>query len=309
MSSRIEHICVCICTFKRPELLIRLLKGLEKQITENTFTFSVVIVDNDKLRSAEKTVKEIEKSALFPITYLCEPEQNIAIARNMALENSDGQFIAFIDDDEYPVPRWLWYLHSACVEHGVDGALGPVLPHFGESAPKWIREGNVFERRAFRTGTMVHWDYMRSGNVMFGKHVFENPTHRFRREYGRSGGEDGDFFRRVCENGVRFVWSQDAAVYEAVTPERCLVSYHLRRAIRIGGLNGEFARRVLFAGAKRLPKNAALLLGSLLAMPVSLFLKKHIRVRVLVKFVYEAGWTMGLLGHVFFRMRDEGNTD
>jgi hypothetical protein len=41
------HVCVCICTFRRPLLLKRLLEALEKQQTENAFTFSVVVADND----------------------------------------------------------------------------------------------------------------------------------------------------------------------------------------------------------------------------------------------------------------------
>ena len=55
---KLPHISVCICTYMRPELLQRLLDDLRKQDTAGQFTFSIVIADNDHLKSAEGTVAE-----------------------------------------------------------------------------------------------------------------------------------------------------------------------------------------------------------------------------------------------------------
>ena len=52
-----HHICICICTYKRPEYLLRLLKKLEKQKTEDLFDYSIVVVDNDSSESAKQIVK------------------------------------------------------------------------------------------------------------------------------------------------------------------------------------------------------------------------------------------------------------
>ena len=58
MSDLIQHICVCICTYKRPVLLRRLLEGLGDQDTSRLFTFSIVVVDNDRSESARGVVKD-----------------------------------------------------------------------------------------------------------------------------------------------------------------------------------------------------------------------------------------------------------
>jgi hypothetical protein len=50
--------------------------------------------------------------------------------RNKALLHAEGNFIAFIDDDEFPEDDWLCNLFKACMRFGVDGVLGPVNPHF-----------------------------------------------------------------------------------------------------------------------------------------------------------------------------------
>src|SRR5664280_1724691 len=51
-----KHISVCICTYKRPWLLKRLLGEIGKQETGGLFSYSIVVADNDALRSAEATV-------------------------------------------------------------------------------------------------------------------------------------------------------------------------------------------------------------------------------------------------------------
>jgi len=78
------------------------------------FTYSIVVVDNDRLRSAEEVVKEFTVASSIPIRYCVEPQQNIAMARNRAVSNASGDFIAFIDDDEFPQGRWLVTLFQAC---------------------------------------------------------------------------------------------------------------------------------------------------------------------------------------------------
>jgi len=52
MPAPIPHITVCICTFKRPELLGQILESVAKQETNGLFTYSVVISDNDRAESA-----------------------------------------------------------------------------------------------------------------------------------------------------------------------------------------------------------------------------------------------------------------
>ena len=106
MSQR-HHICVCICTYKRPELLKRLLSKLEEQETEGLFDYSILIVDNDSSGSARQIVKSYARQSKISINYYVEPDQSIALARNKAVANAKGEFVAFIDDDEAPTRRWL----------------------------------------------------------------------------------------------------------------------------------------------------------------------------------------------------------
>src|ERR1700674_74965 len=130
ITMRTNHISVCICTFKRSELLKQLLQRLDNQRTDELFTYSVVVADNDSAQSARQVVTSFSATSHVHVTYCCESQQNIALARNKAIEQAEGDFIAFIDDDEFPADDWLCTLLKAYAASGVDGVLGRVKPHF-----------------------------------------------------------------------------------------------------------------------------------------------------------------------------------
>ena len=56
-SSRpVPHISVCVCSYRRPRLLRRLLLKLNNQATDGLFTYSIVVADNDGERSGAPVV-------------------------------------------------------------------------------------------------------------------------------------------------------------------------------------------------------------------------------------------------------------
>jgi glycosyltransferase involved in cell wall biosynthesis len=224
---------VCICTFKRGEMLEHLLHKLERQRTDDLFTYDVVVADNDAARSAEPVVRAFVASSTLKVTYCCEPVANIALARNAALEHATGDFLAFIDDDEFPTEGWLYSLFRTREAHGAGGVLGPVLPHFRLAPPRWLSKGGFFDRPRYPTGRPLAWSEARSGNVLFTRDVLKDLDPPFRPQFATAG-EDLDFFRRAMENGFVFVWCDEAEVFEFVPPSRCTRRYLLRRAVLRG---------------------------------------------------------------------------
>src|SRR5438045_3146242 len=137
MSNSMKHIAVCICTYKRPEYLKRLLKELIGLETGDLFTYSIVVADNDQSESARAVVSDFAASSSIQLKYCMEPRQNIALARNKVIENASGDFIACIDDDEFPKQDWLLTSFKTCTQFDVAGVLGPVKRHFDDKPPEW----------------------------------------------------------------------------------------------------------------------------------------------------------------------------
>ena len=200
MPPKTNHISVCICTYKRPRFLKRLLEELGVQDSGGLFTYSIVVADNDLSESAKPVVDDFTAVSPIPVTYCVEPRQNIPLARNKAVENTTGDFVAFIDDDEFPSKRWLLTLFKACSEYEVDGVLGPVKRHFDEVPPKWVVEGKFYERPTYPTGFVIDWKKGRTGNVLLKSRIFSADAQPFKQEF--RGGEDQDFFQRMIEKGT-----------------------------------------------------------------------------------------------------------
>lgn len=286
-----HHITVCICTYKRPDLLKQLLTRLEKQQTDGLFDLAVVVVDNDQFRSAQQTVFEYARQSGICINYHVEPEQNIAMARNKAVENATGNFIAFIDDDEFPESQWLLNLYKAIQHYQCDGILGPVIPHFETEPPAWVIEGKFFERPTLPSGQVLTWKNTRTGNALLKKTLFKPGATWFDPAYG-SGGEDRDFFRRMIEAGHIFIWSNEAPVFETVMPIRWDKKILIKRAF----LRGKMA----LASAKSKPLGVifslvAVLIYSL-SLPIIYIFGQHIFMKYLIKACDHIGKIAAFLG-------------
>lgn len=234
-ANEIKHISVCVCTYKRPEFLKRLLLTLAAQEVSGLFTYSIVVVDNDRSRSAERVVHDFVASSNLKIKYCVEPQQNIALARNKAVDNSSGDFVAFIDDDEFPSKSWLLTLFRTFNEYKVDGVLGPVKPHFDEEPPKWIVKGKFYERPTYPTGFRIDRKKGRTGNVLMRRAIFEDGRQPFNPEF--LTGEDQEFFGRMIERGYVFIWCDEAVAYETVPPIRWKRAFMLKRALLSGAIS------------------------------------------------------------------------
>ena len=291
MEKNLRHISVCICTFRRPVLLKRLLTALEQQKTEAQFGYSVVVTDNDTEMSAKDVVTEFAAKSQIEVTYSTEPRQNIALARNKALEHAKGDFIAFIDDDEFPEPDWLLMMLRACEDYKVAGILGPVRPHFEEPPPGWIIKGGFCERPEHPTGRVMDWEECRTGNLLFRRSLLDGLGEPFKPEFG-TGGEDKDFFMRMTQQGHEFRWCNEGITYETVPPERWMRSYMLKRALLRGknilkhpsGQLGLLARSVVAA-----PIYA-------LMLPFTLCFGQHVFMKYCIKFCDHAGRLLAVCG-------------
>lgn len=299
-----EHISVCICTYRRPILLKRLLSKLLEQQTEDLFTYSVVVVDNDYNQSAKIVVECLTEHSKIHIDYQVEPKQNIALARNKAVDCAYGNYIAFIDDDEFPDTSWLLNLYRT-LSLSADGVLGPVKPHFDDDPPHWLIKAKFCERESHKTGSILSAKHTRTGNALLLMNIFEDKNNRFNPEFGRTGGEDIEFFYKLINEGKVFIWCEEAPVYEVVQPERWEKSFYIKKYLRMGGLTGEKYRTRLKGGFRYLFKVCLAFFLYLFFLPLSFLIGKHIYMKCITKVCYYIGCITGFLGHVIIRYREE----
>jgi len=290
MTENLPHISVCICTYKRPEYLQRLLVELADQDTGGLFTYAIVVAENDALRSAESVVDGFASTSGVPVVYCVEPRQGIALARNQAVRNAHGEFVAFIDDDEFPVKNWLLNLFKTLQEHKVDGVLGPVKPHFDTQTPQWVIEGGFYDRPMHPTGLVLDWQQCRTGNVLLKSDLLASQEQPFRPECLQ--GEDLDFFQRMTAKGHTFVWCNEAVAYEVVPPSRWKRSFLVRRAL----FRGVFSLRNHGLAPMRILQSVIAAPAYALALPVAFVLGQGRFMRYVFKLSYHVGRLLAVVG-------------
>lgn len=279
-----DHIAVCICTFRRNKMLECLLRKIAIQETEDLFEFSVVVVDNDPDGLARLIVMKVAEELGLDVRYGIETERTIPAARNHALKLSQGNYIAIIDDDEFPPKQWLITLYRAIQTFEVDGGLGPVHPFFSQRPPEWLIKGNFCERPVIRTGVLLHWTQTRTGNVLLKKEVFDKHHLRFNLLY-KTGGSDQEFFMRAMAAGCRFVAVEEAPVYENIPENRWKKSYYLRRAL-INGYNAHQYRKGKTSLLNRLVvilKSTIAFVVYTLALPLCMLVGTHLLIMCMEK--------------------------
>ena len=299
MSAVLPHISVCICTFKRGDMLEHLLRELEKQRTDGLFTYGVVVADNDVAESAAPVVRQFAGTSSLPVAYCVEAEPNIARARNLALAHASGEFVAFIDDDEFPVADWLLLMFQTRGECGADAVLGPVVPHFDAEPPRWLTKGRFFDRPRYPTGRRLAWTETRSGNVLIAREAVADLNPPFRPQFATAG-EDTDFFRRLAQGGRVFVWCDEAIAFEHVPSSRCTRRFLFRRA----ALRGSNAPKQRARRARNALKSLIAVPCYAVALPVLGLIGQHLFISYLAKILEHGSRLLAFAGMPLVTERD-----
>ncbi|KXG78337.1 hypothetical protein AN618_04030 [Fervidicola ferrireducens] len=295
------RVAVCITTYKRPNGLARLLSALNeiafRKIDPAIVDLEIIVVDNDPASSACTICETARFSGKWPLRYYVEPRRGISYARNAAVQLSQGaDYVAFIDDDEWPHQYWLDELLEVQRTYNSEVVLGPVLPYYDPTTPSWVIKGRFFERPRYPTGTSIK--YGRTGNALIKASVFEQ-IGLFDEKFALSGGEDTHFFMRLLQTGGKIIWADDAVVYEEVPKSRSNLHWILRRAYRVGNTLALCERELLKAPTTltfRIAKALVRIAFGVVLLPPSFLVGFHSLVKSLVYILQGMGQLSGVVG-------------
>jgi glycosyltransferase involved in cell wall biosynthesis len=230
-------VTIAIPTFRRPRGLERLLAALEK--LDTTANVSVLVADNDAGRGDGAAVCERLRTRGYrwPLEWIVVRERGIAQTRNALVEHvlakRGAEFVAMIDDDEWPQPQWLNVFLRAHAETGADVLYGAVLREFERKPGIWAAycPGVASTRIASGPFNIMPG----AGNVLLRRACLEDlPKPCFDPAFALTGGEDKDFFTRLKQQGCKFAGVDDAICTEFVPASRANLRWALKRAYRIG---------------------------------------------------------------------------
>ena len=243
--AKTASITIAISTYNRPKGLKNLLDELAilempKPITSTT----IVVADNSLDGNAELLVKETSTDFPWNIVYFHVPERGITFPRNRglmeALDNG-SDYLAYIDDDEVPHKKWIWYLFSALQETGAAVVSGGVIPVFQSKPSWWIEEGGFFEILDYPEKQPIN--YAHTSSVFIDTRVIKKLQLKFDNSFHLTGGEDTFFFKTIRNAGYQTVFCKESLVYETITSERAKFGWLLKRWFRTGNTDGVILAR------------------------------------------------------------------
>lgn len=228
---------LCICTHRRPALLIECLRNLSDQ--RDAEPFRVLVIDNDDQDQIRSATLAAAAQFGLDLRYVHAPAHNIALARNVALDLCETPLLVFFDDDQQATPNWLHHLCGALGD--ADAVFGPVEPIYDGNAPDWLRQGRFHRKQARHTADQQVTGYGYTANVLLRRDRL--PGLRFELPSAASGGEDTRFFQQWAALGARFVYCEAALAREQIAPERCTLSWLLERQVASGHVHAELSLR------------------------------------------------------------------
>lgn len=243
MKTLVRSVAVAIITCNRPKGLKKLLSSLSHLEFPDFpgIALHVIVVENGRKLEVEEQVDHF-RSAGLDVVYAHEATPGITYARNRAMEMAlnCAEYLAFIDDDEYPDYLWLNTLLHCALIRCADVVRGPVLAVLPEEAPEWVDAGHFFQRGRYPTGTVV--SYGASNNILIKTSLLRFTGLRFNHRFALTGGEDTLFFMQLqIRTGVDVIWSDEAIVYEDVPVSRISAAWLARRASREGSNMPQYA--------------------------------------------------------------------
>ena len=283
-------LAIVICTFRRPDMLARLLRTLFQQKCPGTIELSVFVVDNSDERSASAVMSEAVGRSPFPLKILTAHPANIAHARNVGVAAAlaaDAEAVAFLDDDQEVAAGWFEAAGLALENGRRDAWLGCVHPRFegaghidGAAVRMFSRDFGIPQPRGtelFAYGPNRTREFpLGAGNSIFRRAALvalgDAP---FDPRFGASGGEDTDAFFRLQRGGFSMGWLPEARVHEHVPTARVSKEYLRRRSF----VGGQIFRSISVSQSAR-PARAALVVRTrafaqaallMVAAPAALF--------------------------------------
>jgi succinoglycan biosynthesis protein ExoM len=202
-------------------------------------SLAVVVVEDSPEREGGPVVQAVQADSTLPIEYIGLGSQNIAQARNTALEAAlaGSDWVAFLDDDCAPRSDWLDRLFDVQHGHQADIVTSGVRYVAPPDAPTWLKEDNFIEDfNPYQDGDVP--DHGCMANVLLRSSWFlEHGDVRFQRHLGETGGEDMLFLDSAAGTGAVMRWSSSGLVDEQLSADRLNLRYMLYRALWHGNNN------------------------------------------------------------------------
>ena len=223
------EVAICVCTRRRPEGIITLLKSINELDIPSGTNIKVIVTENDSEPYTKSVISDISTTADFKIEYYLETNPGISYARNRTVKEAGKvDYCCFVDDDQSVDKKWLTELLRCRDEFNSDGVWGPNPPVFSKDYPEYIKQFHTPEY--YNYGTKVKQAY--TNCLLIKKEWLDKFDGPFDLRLNYTGGEDSFLTANIINSGGTIVYTPYAKAYEVVPDERTTLRYFMKRTTR-----------------------------------------------------------------------------
>lgn len=239
-STSVAVVTVAIVTFESNENLRRALQSVVASLERKDV--SLLIVDNSQSASAKIVFDEATlMNPNLEINYLMTPQNNMGLARKIAIEHSKTEWVAFIDSDCVVGKNWLTNLMAAfervknknvkvCAVGGVNYAPPDQCDFYSAlELMKKVIWGNLNSTQLTTTDCDKYVDHLSTTNVLYERRAVLDVGNFS--ESTQAVGEDLDLSYRLRIAGRCLIYTPDATVQHF---ESTSLTDWAKRAFRFG---------------------------------------------------------------------------
>ena len=206
------RISVIIPTYKPKEYLWECLESLAGQTLDRSHFEIILVLNGCNQPWAEEIKSWIQAHPDIIIKFIQTDQPGVSNARNIGLSNATGQFITFIDDDDYVSPEYLAALLNASKEDtvvlsdsrafvdGIEGYKDSYTPHLAYQNCSKQNCQNILHARAIFNGPCM-------------KLIPMSFIHGFSFDTTIPNGEDALFMFSISKNIKQLSYASAAAIY------------------------------------------------------------------------------------------------
>jgi glycosyltransferase involved in cell wall biosynthesis len=232
-------ITIAICTWNRADFLAETLEGMLHLDLPGKLNWELIVVNNNCTDHTDRIVERFRSK--LPIRSVFEAVPGLSNARNCAVQEAQGDYIIWTDDDVTVDPKWiLSYLNSINMHRESVVFGGAIIPDFQGNTPKWIKNNLDIIGDAYACRMLGQREFKldpEEGLIPYGANFCIKTDIQkkclFDPNYGYVagklvGGEETQVIRKILQIGEEGWWVPEAVVHHRIEDFRQTEGYVYR---------------------------------------------------------------------------------
>lgn len=202
---------------------------LDSIISQDFDGYEIIVIDDGSTDDSLKIVTDKLKTADIPNTIIHQENQGVSGARNKGIEVSNGDYLVFVDADDYITPNHLSSLYNG----ETDFSLIQLVKKDGDitSSPHVYQQEDISAKEfiEMELKMQIPFNFVQ---LMYKSDIIKNNSIKFSRDY--IYGEDTYFALMALGFGDRITISNEVTYYYIQHPKSAIRTSEFRRFDIVG---------------------------------------------------------------------------